>query len=209
MWTFTTGDVVRSSPAAASDGTVYAGSYDDQLWAITTLAEPRNYRQNLVPPPTPEQGQNLIAYDASPIATDPHPASFVPTDSNNWILSGPWAVRMEITRDTIAGDRGDYVLRTWLYQCGDSGCTDILGTFFENTRYGFDPGNLDPQLVQSFSLPDTAVSGGPDNIDFTQFLFGFTSASESGDTLQIVINNFQLSFIRPGDPVSTADFPLP
>ena len=34
LWEFETGDVVDSSPAIGSDGTVYVGSYDDKLYAI-------------------------------------------------------------------------------------------------------------------------------------------------------------------------------
>jgi outer membrane protein assembly factor BamB len=33
-WSFTTGDVVRSSPAIGADGTIYVGSYDNKLYAI-------------------------------------------------------------------------------------------------------------------------------------------------------------------------------
>jgi len=33
-WTYTTGDVVDSSPALAADGTIYAGSYDNKLYAL-------------------------------------------------------------------------------------------------------------------------------------------------------------------------------
>ncbi len=34
LWEFETGDVVRSSPAIGSDGTVYLGSWDKKLYAI-------------------------------------------------------------------------------------------------------------------------------------------------------------------------------
>ncbi len=33
-WSYTTGDYVYSSPAIASDGTVYVGSVDNNLYAI-------------------------------------------------------------------------------------------------------------------------------------------------------------------------------
>jgi hypothetical protein len=207
-WNFTTGGEVRTQPAIGNGGIVYAGSYDNNLWAIDEFSEPRNYRQNIPNAPDPELEQNLVAYDAAD-ATDPYPAGFIPTNSDDWIRSGPWAVRMEVTRDTISGDRGDYQLRTWMYQCGNGDCSDILGTFYENTRIEFDPGNLPPLLVQSFSLPDNGsgpIAGTPDNRDFERFLFGFTSASETGDSQIITIRNFQLSFIRPGDPVTTEDF---
>ena len=34
LWEFETGDIVNSSPAIGSDGTVYVGSYDNKLYAI-------------------------------------------------------------------------------------------------------------------------------------------------------------------------------
>jgi hypothetical protein len=40
---------------------------------------------------------------------------------------------------------------------------------------------------------------------FTRFLFGFTTATASGAAQNAVIEYFQLSFIRPGDPVIAAD----
>ena len=33
-WSYTTGDTVKSSPAIGSDGTIYVGSYDENLYAI-------------------------------------------------------------------------------------------------------------------------------------------------------------------------------
>jgi outer membrane protein assembly factor BamB len=33
-WTYTTGDTIVSSPALASDGTIYIGSYDHKLYAF-------------------------------------------------------------------------------------------------------------------------------------------------------------------------------
>jgi hypothetical protein len=39
------------------------------------------------------------------------------------------------------------------------------------------------------------------NPKFNTFLFGFTSAKrDNSDDQLIVIDNFELSFIRPGDP---------
>ena len=35
LWSFTTGDVVESSPAVGDDGTVYVGSWDSKLYAVT------------------------------------------------------------------------------------------------------------------------------------------------------------------------------
>ena len=43
-WSFTTGDYVCSSPAIGSDGTVYVGSCDCKVYALTTLCEEGNTR---------------------------------------------------------------------------------------------------------------------------------------------------------------------
>ena len=34
LWSFETGDDVRSSPAIGTDGTVYVGSYDNKVYAL-------------------------------------------------------------------------------------------------------------------------------------------------------------------------------
>jgi len=194
---FPTGNDVRTTPAIDGNGTVYAGSDDNRLYAINQFAGPRNYRQNFTNPTTAELGRNLVAYSAAE-AVEPYPDTFVPTDSEDWLQSGPWAVRMEITRDPASGD---YLLRTWVRQCTTGDCNDVLGTFFEDTRVAYDPGtNPAPNLEQSFNL------GGSLNTDFTTFLFGFTSAGTTGDDQVATIENFQLSFIRPNDPV--VDDPL-
>ena len=202
-WSFSTGGDVRTTPAIDANGIVYAGSDDNQLWAIEALAEPKNYRQNLDGvPASSELARNLVAYNAAR-ALDPYPAGFVPTDSNDWLKSGPWAVRMEITRNPSSGD---YQLRTWVRQCTSGDCNgpnNPLGTFFEDTRVTYEPLGKDPILEQSFNL------GGSLNNDFNRFLFGFTSAGTVGDDQSITIENFQLSFIRPNDPAITADPDFP
>jgi len=45
-----------------------------------------------------------------------------------------------------------------------------------------------------------------------RFLFGFTGATAAGDTQSVLIKQFQLSFIRPNDPIVTDDsvnYPVP
>jgi hypothetical protein len=109
---------------------------------------------------------------------------------------------MEVARDPA---NGNYVLHTWVRQCagGSSDCSDVLGTFFEDTRVTYDPAGGESNLEQSFNLAS------PLNTDFNQFLFGFTSASEAGDSQVITIKNFQLSFIRSNDPLIAADPQFP
>ena len=52
LWEFKTGNVVESSPAIGSDGTVYVGSWDNKLYAIKTDSK------GLAKSPWPMRGQN-------------------------------------------------------------------------------------------------------------------------------------------------------
>ena len=52
IWEFGTGDKLYSSPAIGSDGTVYVGSDDGKLYAITTDSK------GLAKSPWPMRGQN-------------------------------------------------------------------------------------------------------------------------------------------------------
>ena len=52
LWEFETGDQVSSSPSIGSDGTVYVGSYDNNLYAIKTDSK------GLAKSPWPMFGQN-------------------------------------------------------------------------------------------------------------------------------------------------------
>ena len=52
IWEFVTGDRVSSSPAIGSDGTVYVGSEDNKLYAISSNST------GLADSPWPMRGQN-------------------------------------------------------------------------------------------------------------------------------------------------------
>jgi hypothetical protein len=53
LWEFEAGDLVFSSPAIGSDGTVYVGSVDKKLYAIKTESN------GLAKSPWPMRGQNV------------------------------------------------------------------------------------------------------------------------------------------------------
>jgi hypothetical protein len=78
-------------------------------------------------------------------------------------------------------------------------CTNVLGQFFENTRFEYDwtTAGITP-MTQTIELSNT-----PDLFHdrFDRFLFGFTSASTASQTIDI--RKFQLSFIRPNDTVQS------
>jgi hypothetical protein len=190
-WSFTTGGDVRGKPLVLPDGVVYTGSYDFRLYAINQFANPKNYRDRLI---TYSSG----SVGGVPVSVD---------NTDDWLKGasskGPWAVRMEITRSlTLSGGTYSYELKTWLRQCNQVDCSDVLGTFYEDTRIDYAPNTptaRPAQLQQTINL----LPG--DHQDFERFIFGFTSQTGSGNLQTATIRKFQLSFIRPGDPSVTND----
>jgi hypothetical protein len=155
-------------------------SYDDNRHALSP------------PPPPPINARDLFLTDSE---LDVTPA-------NSWLNDGPWAVRLEVERSIVqnAGGNFDYNLRLWMRQCAQSDCNDILGTFFQDTRIKYDYSALaDLPLVQAIELSQS------DHDRFNRFLYGFTTATAPGDTQSALIEQFNLSFIRPNDPVITND----
>ncbi|MEX1349181.1 MAG: hypothetical protein AB1Z31_15760, partial [Desulfobacterales bacterium] len=112
-----------------------------------------------------------------------------------------WAVRLEVDRSLVvnAENKFEYDLRLWIRQCQNVDCSDIIGTFFESTRlkYDFSPVATLPQTQQIELIQ-------ADHDDVGRFLFGFTGAAGS-EALDATISQFQLSFVRPGDPIVTND----
>jgi outer membrane protein assembly factor BamB len=184
-WTFATGASVRSSPAVGDDGTVYIGSDDGKFYSIARFAAPRNYKDRMI---TSTRGSSGFEVGGEVVG--------VLADEDNWLKDGPWAVRMEVIRSDVPNADGgyDYVLHTWVRQCNDSNCSNVLGTFFQDTRIEY--AAKSPQLEQTINLDPT---------QFNRFLFGFTGAVAAGESQNAVISEFQLSFIRPADPIITTD----
>jgi hypothetical protein len=178
---------VRSKPAIGPDGIIYFSAEDGRLYAIDpSLNDPPN-----------DPGLYL-----TPAQLDP-----TGTYTNNWFTEGPWAVRLEVQRSTTPNGSGnyEYTLKTWLKKCVDADCTNLVGTsFFQNTRFEYDwtTAGITP-MTQTIELSNLS-SPPPGQLDFLhdrfdRFLFGFTSASTSAQTIEI--RKFQLSFIRPNDPI--------
>ena len=93
-----------------------------------------------------------------------------------------------------------YNLQLWMRQCAQADCNDILGIFFQDTRIKYEYSALaDLPLEQEIEVSQ------PDHDRFNRFLFGFTTATAPGDTQSALIEHFNLSFIRPNDPVITND----
>jgi hypothetical protein len=213
LWEFPTGSSVPSSPAIdgdgfVGDGLIYIGSNDNNFYALASLARPRNIRNNYV---GIQQGFLTSANLDSNVVVD---------SINNWldgspITRGPWAVRTEIERasSTNANGNYEYTLRTWIRQCVNSDCSDIKGTPFQDTTAEYDILNpaIAPDLpfTQVIEIPPAATvpPGTPTHEDFERFLFGFTTAAGASDTQVVEIRDFQLTFSRSADPVTTSDPP--
>jgi outer membrane protein assembly factor BamB len=194
-WLFPTGSSVRSSPAIGQDGFIHIGSNDTNFFTISQFADPRNFKDE-----DKSAGKLLTFEDLD---------STVSVDSNtDWLngagARGSWAVRLEVDRSLIPNAEGkfDYDLRLWIRQCPDQNdfpCSNILGTFYEDTRFEYDYTAVeDLPMRQQFSL------SGVEQDAFERFFFGFTGAA-GAEALQATISNFQLSFIRPGDSVVECD----
>jgi outer membrane protein assembly factor BamB len=190
-WSYDLIGNVRSSPAVGDDGTVYIGSDANKVWAFGNLARPRNRKDLYITSTGAGINVQVAGED-------------VDVDSpENWLAATAskkrWAVRLEVMRSLVANGLGnyEYTLRSWVRQCDQLDCSDVLGTFYQDTRIEYNA--KAPHLEQTVELSLT------DHDDFARFLFGFTTATASLASQNAVIESFQLSFIRPGDPVIAAD----
>jgi len=194
-WQFLTGGPVKSSPVLGKTGFIHVGSDDTNVYSISQFANPRNFK---------DADQNL-----GKLLTSAELGSSVSVDSpTDWLngaaAKGSWAVRLEVDRALVPNADGefDYELRLWIRQCPentDIPCSNILGTFYQDTRVAYDYTAVnDLPMRQQFSL------SGAEQDAFERFFFGFTGAA-GAEALDATISQFQLSFIRPGDPVVSCD----
>ncbi|MEJ2728832.1 MAG: PQQ-binding-like beta-propeller repeat protein, partial [Deltaproteobacteria bacterium] len=201
-WIFPTGGRVPSSAVTGVDGFIHIGSNDTNFYTISQFADPRNFKDE-----DKTAGKLLTVEDLG---------TGVAADSNtDWLngasSKGSWAVRMEVEcllRDVnevcTANADGDYEyeLRLWLRQCPDQDdfpCSNILGTFYQDTRVEYDYTAVqDLPMLQRIKLNATEQAA------FERFFFGFTGAA-GAEALDATVSQFELSFIRPGDPVVACD----
>jgi outer membrane protein assembly factor BamB len=194
-WQFATGGPVISSPALGTTGFIHVGSDDTNVYTISQFGNPRNFKDE-----DKSAGKLLTFEDLG---------SSVSVDSNtNWLngasTKGSWAVRLEVDRSLVPDADGefDYELRLWMRQCPDQTdfpCSNILGTFFQDTRIAYDY-----TAVQDLPMRQRFRLSGVEQDAFQRFFFGFTGATVA-EALDATISQFQLSFIRPGDPVVDCD----
>jgi outer membrane protein assembly factor BamB len=191
-------DRIRCKPAIGPNGIVYFTTEDapeGRLFAVEpAFNDPPNIPNLYL---TPEQ-------------LDPAAAG---SYSNNWLTLSDapngWAVRLEVERSLSPNASGnyEYTLKTWMKKCEDEACSNVTGRFFQNTRFQYDwAGETIPisPMTQTIELSNTSTPP-PGQLDFLhdrfdRFLFGFTSASTAPQTIEI--RKFQLSFIRPNDPLA-------
>jgi outer membrane protein assembly factor BamB len=223
---------IRGKPAVDGDGTVYFGSENGHVYALNpdTGALTDAQRLKWVYPSSGSIGSvksaieigkdgNILflsddgnLYSINPSTIPPNLRNLYLTDTEvqapgvsgpDWFSQGTWAVRVEVDRNQTQNVNGkyEYTLRTWMRRCTDAAnCSDIVGTLFGNTRLRYD---YKPLALTAIPMTQTIELVQGDHDLFDRFLFGFTSGS--GSNQDIAISRFQLSFVRPNDPVATAD----
>jgi outer membrane protein assembly factor BamB len=190
---------VRSTPEVGDDGVVYVGANDGNLYALATVAMPRSYRNNWI------GGQRGY------LTSDDLGSTLSVDDPVNWLdgsstLRGPWAIRMEVERDK---NLDQYTLRTWIRQCAESDCSDIVGTAFQDTTKKW---NWNVPWEPNLPFEQVIQLTADEDLKFERFLFGFTTAAGSSDDQLVEIRDFELTFSRPGIDESIdidLDWPAP
>jgi outer membrane protein assembly factor BamB len=192
-WQYSTGSGdVRGTPLVRPDGTVYIGSFNFNFYAINQFAVPKSLKDKFI---TYETG----SVGGVPVSVD---------NTDDWLKSssskGPWAVRMEVYRSASPNASApvgyySYLLRTWVRQCQQTSCSDVSGSFYDDTHLTYSPALRPPQMEQTINLSPT------ENTQFQRFFFGFTSQTASGDNQSALIRNLKLSFVRSSDPTVTCD----
>jgi hypothetical protein len=153
---------VRGTPAVKPDGTVYIGGFGSGVfYAINQFALPKSLKNTFIT-------NNGGAVGGVPVAVD---------NSDDWLKGaaskGPWAVRMEVYRSTAANTTAPvgyyrYELRAWVRQCEQADCnSDVLGTFYDDTRITYSPTLRPPHMEQTIYLSSS------EQTNFERFLFGF------------------------------------
>jgi len=201
-WAFPTGGPVLSSPALGQAGFIHIGSDDTNFYTISQFADPRNFKLQF------PNFKPLIPDEKAFLTSDDLDSSVLVNSNIDWLngagSKGSWAVRLEVDRAPLPNADGefDYELRLWMRQCPDPTdipCDEILGTFYQDTRIEYNYTAVeDLPMLQKFSL------SGAEQDAFERFFFGFTGAA-GAEALDVNISQFQLSFIRPGDPVVDCD----
>lgn len=199
-WKLDLKDDVRSSPALNGAQTIaYVGSDEDYLYGVPVSGNPWQFKtwEDEVAGTHPYMTYGVSG--ANNLPTDAYTDGTI-SSGNNWLNSGPWAVRVEVERSQTAGSNGryPYTVRSWIRQCdADPGdCSEITGTFFSDTRIAYAAKTA--QMTQTFEL------SAADHAKFETYYNGFTQGT-GGATQTLTLRNIRIGFIRPGDYVISPD----
>ena len=148
-WHYSTGSGdVRGTPLVMPDGTVYIGSFNFNLYAINQFAVPKSLKDK------------FITYESGSGGRGPGLGGQRRRLAEELHLKGPWAVRMEIYRSTSPNASApvgyySYLLRTWVRQCQQADCSDVIGSFYDDTHLTYSPALRPPQMEQTINLSST------------------------------------------------------
>ncbi len=164
------------------------------MYAINQFANPKSFKDLLIT----SSGSGPTTVGGVPVTVD---------SNDNWFNGSTtkrlWAVRMEVTRSLTPDWRN---LRLQSPHMGPAmrptQLHDVFGTFYADTRIDYFP---TAPVARPPMMEQTIKLLAADHQDFERFLFGFTSQTASGETQTATIREFQLSFIRSGDPAVTND----
>jgi len=222
-WTFLTGGNVASSPLVHGDGSIWFGSDDNHVYALDSEGNKlAQYNVGADVRAGLSQGADGTVYvptvDGDVYAFSPTcapqnmktrhyssadlPGGIAVASADDWLQSGPWAVRVEIARSRSLNARNRYAygLKMWIRQCQEAGCNDVLDTYFQDTRIEY--------AARAPHLAQTVEMCAADHGSFDTFIFGFTEGTGS-EVQRVDITETQLGFIRPGDASITVDADWP
>ena len=83
---------------------------------------------------------------AAKLTTSDDSDSVTLSNPPEWLEKEPWAARIEVTRDFVAG-KGVYVLRARVEKCIEPGCSKFLRAFYRNTPVKYEASARAPELV--------------------------------------------------------------
>ena len=154
--------------------TVGKNSFDDNKHSAGTeesTTDPQNSRS-----PISVGGMDASSYyNASSLST-------------NWLTSGYYAFRVEVTRKEETAGNYKYTMKSWIKSCTDLTCATYDDTNnFANTKVKYDDTADPANLTRTFNLTEALHN------KFETFFFGWTMAA-GGATEEVKIARFRMNF---------------
>ena len=108
--------------------------------------------------------------------------------SHNWLTSGYYAFRVEVTRKEETAGNYKYTMKSWIKSCADLTCVAYDDTSsFANTKVKYDESADPANLTRTFNLTEELHN------KFKTFFFGWTMAT-GGATEEVKIARFRMNF---------------